>query len=382
MRKFVCLYLNTGGGHRSSANVLKRVMESTHPDVSVELLNGFDSKNYLARFFFEKCYQLACNYFPGAWYITYEMGMCFWIQRLLNKILAPRTAWYLKRIIKKAQATDVVSFHFALTPACVTALRRLGNTIPLTVIVTDPFTVPNAWFYEKNVQYFVFSDAAKKQAVEQCGVPEKNIRVVPFLLNPKFLMPLSLQDESALREKHGIPSDKKVVLLAGGGEGLPNAVRIVQHFVRRKVPFTIVVVCGKDEATKKILELTAQLHTAIDLRPMGFISNMDEMIKLCDCAVIKAGPATLMEVLVSKKPVIISSYIHGQELGNMHFAVRSKAGWFIRDPEEICDKVCSLLSDDAYLHSVKRHVGDLPLSTDVKQVADLLYNRTYASLHA
>ena len=105
---------------------------------------------------------------------------------------------------------------------------------------------------------------------------------------------------------------------------------------------------------------------------------MDEMIKLCDCAVIKAGPATLMEVLVSKKPVIISSYIHGQELGNMHFAVRSGAGWFIRDPEEICDKVCSLLSDDAYLRSVKRRVGALPLSTDVKQVTDLLYSRSQA----
>lgn len=73
---------------------------------------------------------------------------------------------------KKAQATDVVSFHFALTPACVTALRRLGNTIPLTVIVTDPFTVPNAWFYEKtyNTSYFRMR---QKQAVEQCGVPEK-----------------------------------------------------------------------------------------------------------------------------------------------------------------------------------------------------------------
>ena len=378
MRKFVCLYLNTGGGHRSSANVLKQVMESTHPDASVELLNGFDSKNYLARFFFEKCYQLACNYVPGAWYLTYEMGMLFWIQRVLNKILAPRTAWHLKRIIKKAQATDVIGFHFALTPACVTALRRLGNKIPLTVIVTDPFTVPNAWFYEKNVQYMVFSDAAKKQAVEQCGVPEENVRVVPFLLNPKFLVPLSSQDAVSLREKHGIPSGKKVVLLAGGGEGLPNAVRIVQHFVHRKVPFTILVVCGKDEATQKILELTAQLHPAVDVRPMGFISNMDEMIKICDCAVIKAGPATLMEVLVSKKPVIISSYIHGQELGNMRFAVGSGAGWFIRDPEEICDKVCSLLSDNAYLSSVKRRLGDLPLSTDVKQVADLLYNRVHA----
>ena len=45
MRKFVCLYLNTGGGHKSSANVLKQVLERKYPDASVELLNGFDQKN-------------------------------------------------------------------------------------------------------------------------------------------------------------------------------------------------------------------------------------------------------------------------------------------------------------------------------------------------
>ena len=351
-------------------------MEKVHPDTVVELLNGIDSKNHLARFFFEKCYRLACNYFSGAWCLTYDLGSHFWIQRFVSMVVTPHTAWYLKRIIKKSGATDVVSFHFALTPSAVVALRRLGGTIPLTVIVTDPFTVPTTWFYEKQVKYFVFSPRAKELAVDRCGVPAANVTVVPFLLNPKFLVPLSKNDLLALRVKHGIAPGQKVVLLAGGGEGLPNAVRIVQHFVRRKVTFTILVVCGKDTAAKKVLDITARLHPSLDLRPMGFIPNMDEMVKICDCAVIKAGPATLMEVLVSKKPVIISSYIYGQELGNMQFAVQNKAGWYIRDSKEICDTVCRLFADDTYLDSVKQNIGELPLSTDVRLVADALYNRS------
>ena len=103
---------------------------------------------------------------------------------------------------------------------------------------------------------------------------------------------------------------------------------------------------------------------------------MDEMVKICDCAVIKAGPATLMEVLVSKKPVIISSYIHGQELGNVQFAVRNNVGWFIRKPEKICNAVCRLLGDGAYLRTVNQKLGTLPISTDVSAVADCIYNRT------
>ncbi|MGP1602444.1 MGDG synthase family glycosyltransferase [Treponema sp.] len=377
MRKFVCLYLNTGSGHRAPANVLKYAMEKAHPDASVEVLNGADSKNYFARFFLEKFHQFICNYISGLWVLVYEFGMKRWVQKIGNMIISPHTAWYLKKLIQKYQATDVVCFHFILIPSVVSAIRRLGGNIPLTVIVTDPFTVPIIWFYEKNVKYFVFSEIAKEQAVKEYGVPEENVSVVPFLLNPKFLTPLSKSDLLALKEKHGIPVDKKVVLLAGGGGGLPNAVRIVQHFIRRKVTFTILVVCGKDAAAKRMLDVMTQLYPSIDLRPMGFISYVDEMVKVCDCAVTKAGTSSLMEVLVSGKPVIISSYIHGQELGNMQFAVRNKVARYIRDPSEICDAVCRLFNDESYLNSFKRNIGSLPLSIDIKLVADKLYNRDF-----
>jgi len=194
------------------------------------------------------------------------------------------------------------------------------------------------------------------------------------LIDPKFYAPFTKADEQKLREKNDIPQNKKVVLLAGGGEGLPHSVHIVQQLLKRNPDFAILVVCGKDIASKKILDVMARLHPSIDLRPMGFISNMDEMIHLCDCAVIKSGASTIFEILVSRKPPIISTYLHGQELGNVQFAVRNRVGWFVRKPKHIAEAVFYLLANEDYFAKTKEKLERLPISTDIKRVAEYLYN--------
>lgn len=106
-----------------------------------------------------------------------------------------------------------------------------------------------AWFYKKNVKYIVFSERVKQFAIAQYAIPTENISIMPFLTNPKFYAPFNKADEKLLLEKHNIPQVKKVVLLAG--DGLPHSVHIVQQLLRRKLNFTLLVVCGKDTATKK-----------------------------------------------------------------------------------------------------------------------------------
>lgn len=375
MRKFLCLYLNTGGGHRAPAKVLKQVMEQSHSDASVELLNGFDEKNRFARFFFERCYQIACNFVPGSWRLVYEVCSLHWIQRLLNMIIMPHTSWHLKNAIKEHNATDVICFHFILTPSAISAIRRLHKKINFTVVVTDPFSAPTTWFFQKDIRYIVFSERVKQFAVTKCSVPIENISVMPFLIDPKFYAPFTTGDEQLLRKKYKIPHNKKVLLLVGGGEGLPHSVHIVQQLLKRNPEFTILVVCGKDIASKKVLDVMAQLHPSIDLRPMGFISNMDEMIHLCDCAIVKAGASTIFEILVSGKPPIISTFLHGQELGNVQFAVRNGVGWFVRKPKNIATAVYSLLEDEAYFLQTKERLEKLPISKDIQLVADHLWEQ-------
>ena len=187
---------------------------------------------------------------------------------------------------------------------------------------------------------------------------------MPILLNDKFLTKNSDEEILALRDKYGIPRDKRVVLISGGGEGLPGTFNIISEFIAKKVDFSVIVVCGRGKKTKKTLEMIKKLNPNFNLFVFGFVTFLDELVKLSDCAIVKAGPATVLEMLVTNTPVIISTFIHGQELGNVRFVYENKAGWFIQKPKAISDKIAQLFSDDEYYEKVKESTKNLELETD------------------
>ena len=370
-RKFLFLYLNTGGGHRSSANVLKNIFLDKYPETEVVLENGFNEKNIFGKLAFEDFYHFSMNFVPGLFSFIYRIGGR-WFQTLTIKFLNLWTNAYLEKLIKKHNPTDVVVFHFALGHAIRSAVRNVNPKIKISMVVTDPFTAHSTWFYEPKTNYYVFSEEVKNFAMSKCKIPEEKIKVVPFLLNQKFRKIATKEDIKVIRQKFGLPLDKKIVLLTGGGEGLPNMIPIVTDFVTRRVDFTVVVVCGRDIRTKAYLDILAKAQKFVDIRVYGFINFMDEIVKACDCAVIKAGPASLMEVLVSRKPVVMNHFIYGQELGNVEFAIKNKVGKFVRKPKEISKVVDIMLHDSDYLEKVSENIDNLPISFESDILADEL----------
>ena len=372
-RKFLFLYLNTGAGHISAAKVLAQALKAQDPDVEIEMLNGFGKNNWFGHLAFEKGYNYACNYIHGAFPLIYDMGKHRWGQDLFVRPLRFQTTKYLRRVFLETHPTDIISFHFALTPFVKSALRSIPWNVNFTTMVTDPFTVPHAWFYEKDVKYFVYSQEAKDEAVNACGIPEANVTVVPFLLSEKYRMkPYSDEELSMIKIKRGFSPGKKIVLLVGGGEGLPGAVDIIKECVIHKADFSVAMVCGRDKAFKETLDILAVTYPKLDLHVFGFIDYLDELVKICDCAVIKAGPATLMEVLACRKPVIIIKYIHNQELGNMRFAVNHNVGYYIRKPRNVYRKITELLEDDTFDVKMKKNFDSISLDTDAGKIAGLL----------
>ncbi|MFA6855675.1 MAG: glycosyltransferase [Treponema sp.] len=374
--KFLFLYLNTGAGHISAAKVLAHALQVQDPDTEIEMINGFDKSNWFGHIAFEKGYNYACNYIHGAFPLIYDIGTHHWGQDMFVRPLRFQTTRYLRHVFLEKHPTDIVSFHFALTPFVKSALRHIPWKVNFTTMVTDPFTVPHAWFYEKDLKYFVYSQEAKNEAVKKCGVPESNVTVVPFLMNEKYRMPPFTKEQVCkIKAKYGFDPDKKIVLLVGGGEGLPGAIDIIKECVIHKAKFAVAMVCGRDKAFKETLDILAATYPKLDLHVFGFIDYLDELVKICDCAVIKAGPATLMEVLSCRKPVIIIKYIHNQELGNMHFAVNHNVGYYIRRPGNVFQKINELLNDTDFDIKMKKNFDSIDLNTDAGQIATLLLEK-------
>ena len=164
-------------------------------------------------------------------------------------------------------------------------------------------------------------------------------------------------------------------MLVRGGEGLPGAAEIINQCILHHSNFSIAIICGKDKVTKTNFEVLSKTYPKLDLHVYGFVDFLDELVKICDCAVIKAGPATLMEVLSCRKPVIICKYIHNQELGNMRFAVKHRVGWFIRRPKYIFKKINELLNDENFEENMKSRFDSISLDTDASKVAKLLFQK-------
>ena len=374
-RKFLILFLNTGGGHKAAANVLKTMIEERYPGSEAKIVNGFSKKSRLPKLFFVDFYHISMNFFSSLYSFVYRFGNNSLFVRVAHLLLQTYTIPYIRKVFNKEQPTDIINLHFALESP-LRYMQREHPEINTVTIVLDPFTVHSSWFYDKKGSYFVFSERVRNYAVQKCRIPQENIKVVPFILNQKFLSASKNDELITLKQKYGIAPDKKIVLLAGGGEGLPIVIKIVNEFIARKSDYTVIAVCGRNVAAMTYLNVLAKSNKtagSIDLKVFGFVDFMDELVKICDCAVIKAGPASLMECLAARKPVVICDFIYGQELGNVQFAVDNGFGKFYRKPSHICDAVDYLISDEKRHKEIENRLSNMPISFDTGKVVDTLF---------
>lgn len=366
-QRILFLYLNTGSGHLTPARILASHLTERYGDsVECMLLNGFSPKQYFSRLLFERGYHFTNTFIHGAYSVFYDINTIPCVLRLTTLLTLVRTAPFLARYIREYGITKVVCLHFALGPAAKSALRTLGNTIPLILIVTDPFTAHPAWFLVKSAQYIVFSHMLQEQA-RLHGI--RHAAVFPFILKKEFARSPELPPPAPQNEVQSGASPFRV-LIAGGGEGLPGMVRLVRYIARRQAAgettrIELTAVCGNNRVAYRRLTQIQKKYGSCSLHVLGYVQTMPELLRNADCIVSKAGASTVFEIASCCKPVIFCTYIHGQELGNVRFAVQNGIGWVIRKPADIYRKLCSLAQSPQLCRAASQAAAQLNVRSDL-----------------
>ncbi len=373
MQRILFLYLNTGGGHVSGARALKAGVESLFPGQAEGiLLHGYPRRLVLDRFLMEQGYSLAVNHFMPVWLFLYRMARRESLILLSQESTAQSCAGYIASQIRRQRITKVVCLHFILEKAAQEAIRRVDPSIPLATVVMDPFTVPPIWFGVKDQDFTVFSERAKAHAISR-GVSPDRVHVFPLILRREFERPRSPEEVRGLKLKYGFDPDRPLLLLAGGGDGLPRSDRIVREALNRGFEGEIAAVCGKNLLLRRLLRDIRSRKGASNLRIFGFVDFMADLMAMADCVVTKGGPATVMETLALRKPLIVSYYVRGQERGNVQFVTANKAGWYLTDPVQIVDKVQEILSDPALRKDLLERIDSLGIRNGLEEVSRHIY---------
>jgi glycosyltransferase involved in cell wall biosynthesis len=123
-------------------------------------------------------------------------------------------------------------------------------------------------------------------------------------------------------------------------------------------------------------ESSASSNGRVVVVPLGFITNMAEYMVAADVLISKAGPGTISEAAALSLPVMLTSFLPGQEEGNVDYVVEGGFGAFCQDsdPQAVAEEVTMWLNNNQKLEEMSmaaKRCGAPNAARDiVKQIGD------------
>ena len=369
-QKYLFCYLRTGGGHLAPARSVAQYLSREHGElIEPVLVDGLVDSKKIARYIIEDGYRFlqasakwyyeflyATNKFPPIGYFNVAMA---------NYFIKP----YIKKRILEERPSKIVIYHFFLIMPVYQSLKELGFNIPVVTVVTDPYTAHPLWFQRKQQQFILFSKRLKKHCLKR-GISEKNLNVFPFIIDENFSSPLSSDHVFAVRNRFGFDPNKKMILIIGGGDGIPHGKTILQNLLSNSINAQIAIVCGKN---KQLYDEAMILKKEFpELIVFGFVDFVYDLLNASDIVVTKCGASTIMEILMMKKIPIIIDYLWEQELGNMEFVRDNQLGIFERDIAKLPGIIKELISNEQQYKKFQSNIEQMKLRNGTSDVGEFL----------
>lgn len=487
--KVLFLSSDTGGGHRASAESLGKQFQLLFPGTTYDLLDivekdGVPPYNSLVS------YYKHLSGHPSQWKLVYSVSNSRAFELLADAHLKLMCERAVRKSIQSYKPDVVVSVHPLMTNVPVLSCSKIsqatGKQLPIFTVVTDLGSAHCLWFANGVEKMFVGSEKVLELAKSRGKVPEEKLVLAGLPIRHDFAVQAENMGDrysdtgkayqKKVREELQLPhTDRKTVLLMGGGEGVGSISHIADalyvELVSQGIDALMLVVCGRNDKLRKTLHernwnavvqrwlaaknrnsssytnssimslsdacgpavaaaagcdgvVTGQIRRmfsnsslgnaiqfplsavgmdydeeekkaemseasiqignsiiedttepssdATDATSMalveslkgkagcvtvvglGFVTQMAEFMVAADILVSKAGPGTISEAAALSLPILLTSYLPGQEEGNVDYVVDNGFGAYCHDsdPIGIAEEICLWLKDEDKLRKL------------------------------
>ena len=367
--KYLFLYLKTWWWHISTAKALEKYFAQNFSDTEIVLADGFQETNKMVQSIVIDGYTKAQTYGKWMYEFLYLCNKSYPFAKLNQHLMSFFTKPYLQKLIQQERPSKIVIFHFFLVKPVLKALKELWLDIPVVTVVTDPFTGTRTRFMEKDIDYIVFSERIKHYALD-LWVAEKNIKVFPPIIHEKFLIPIDKEKIPDIKKLHHISLDKKVILLLGGGDGLPKWKTILKELAQSKTGAHIIIVCGRNKNLFDQAHKIKSDYPQLSLQIHGFVDFAHDLLNASNIVISKWWPATIFEILLCGKIPLIHTYMREQEKWNVEFVVDNKVGKYEKNIKKLTHIAAQMLDGD--LSSYQDAIKNLDLKIWTKEIAEYI----------
>ena len=371
-RKYLIFYLKTGGGHFAPASSLANYLNRHHSDVITPvLIDGFEKTNRLVKNIIEKGYRNLQTRAKWAYEALYALNKFRMFGKLSCFIVSKSSLKFIKGVIEKEKPEKIIILHFFLIDPVYEALKKLKLKIPVYTVITDPFTAHPIWTLRKDQEYIVFSERLKQTLIDK--IPAEKIHVFQFILEEKFSQAIPSSIIPRLKIEMGFSIDKKIILIMGGGDGIPHGRTILTNLLISKPDAEIAVVCGKNKAFYNYAVRLKEKHPEVKMKVYEFINFVYELLNISNVVITKCGASTMMEILILDKVPVVNDYIWEQEKGNIEFIKDNELGIYEKDISRVPDAVIKLIADNAYYEKFSNNIKKMDIKNGIAEVAEFLF---------
>jgi 1,2-diacylglycerol 3-beta-galactosyltransferase len=363
----------TGGGHRSAAQAVAQALRRAYPGRFVpvihDALRGPDAPLMLR-------WQTAL-YAPGIRLTPWLWGLlfrCFSSPRVLR--------WYRQTLFRPVNSSVaravaahrpavIAAFHgFTAGPAVRARDRSVPGT-PVVTVITDLASAHLAW-RDPAVDRIIAPSAQVARSCAADGMPEGRYLEIGLPVGAEFVSPPAAEAERlALRRSLGLAGHPFLVVLTGGAEGSGGLYRRAAAVLRHLDDVEVAVICGRNRVLRRRLDrLSARAGGRLAVR--GFVSNMADWLRCADVVVGKAGPSTIAEATCCAAPLVLTSWVPGNEDGNADMVVSGGAGRYAPRPRDLVVEVGRLRRDPAALAAMRAASASLSRPGAAAEIASLL----------
>jgi processive 1,2-diacylglycerol beta-glucosyltransferase len=371
IKKALILSASVGAGHMRAADALEKSLRTKHPAVEVKNIDVLKFTNPLFRRLYSNLYLDLIKTMPDALGWIYESLDKPWQNERRRLALDRLNTQPLIKMLKKEKPDIAISTHF-LPSEIISWLRAKKKISTKQAIVVTDFDAHAMWLCHHFEDYFVPIEETKIY-LEKIGIPKEKITVSGIPIDPLFS---EVKDKSKMREKHGLEKDKLTIIVSAGGFGVGKIEPLLRALAELRTPSQIVAICGRNkELTGKLEKLASEEldNERVTFKPIGFTTEMDELMSAADLIVGKPGGLTSSEALAKGLIFVIVNPIPGQEERNSDHLLEKGCAVKCNSLPTLSYKIDKLVSDPARLELMKTNITRLAAPNSAATVIDHLF---------
>jgi processive 1,2-diacylglycerol beta-glucosyltransferase len=361
------LHATVGTGHKTAALALEKAFKRRGAE-RVWVQDTLDYGSGLFRRLYANLYIDLSEKTPELWGFAYhesnrEQSR---FERQLRQLYS-RIGIYKVDELNHLRPDAILCTHFLPIDAALNSLAPAGLKAPVFCVVTD-FVGHPFWAHPGIAGTFV-GNAMTADMLVSHGVPRQSLHVTGIPVNPDIAFPKNV---AAIREQRLLGKGPVITLIGSGIED-DKVRRMAEGILAREIEGTLCIVAGRNYTLQQHL---VGLHGSarLELRVLGFIDYLDDLIAASDLVITKSGGLITSEVMARGTPLLVTEPIRGQEEFNADYVVTAGVGVQARLTDSVPYMVESLVADTPRLAQMRRHAALYGRPDAALAVADIVLN--------